>query len=230
MARRLATLRAHRAHSAGDQSADEAHHARRPSLPRATRLTRPFILTVGVLEPRKNQTMLLEVLRELRKQGQRSRADHHRAPGMAMGRSAVHRQVSRHEAVGQDSRGYLRSRLDRILQSRGDLHVSVVLRRLRPADPRGDGMWRAGDLIRRFFDAGGRRIGRAVGRSQRRAEHSPRKRCGCCAIGNLRDAMVDAGIERARMFTWRSTAEATLASLRGGRAVRSQKLKGVTEP
>src|SRR5208337_2092341 len=32
-------------------------------------ISRPFILTVGVLEPRKNQVMLLDVLRELRKEG-----------------------------------------------------------------------------------------------------------------------------------------------------------------
>ncbi len=33
------------------------------------RITRPYILTVGVLEPRKNQTILLDVLRVLRKEG-----------------------------------------------------------------------------------------------------------------------------------------------------------------
>jgi glycosyltransferase involved in cell wall biosynthesis len=32
-------------------------------------INRPFILTVGVLEPRKNQAILLDVLRELRRQG-----------------------------------------------------------------------------------------------------------------------------------------------------------------
>jgi glycosyltransferase involved in cell wall biosynthesis len=40
-----------------------------PELATRYHLTNPFVLTVGVLEPRKNQMILLEVLRELRNQG-----------------------------------------------------------------------------------------------------------------------------------------------------------------
>ena len=40
-----------------------------PELATRYNLSNPFVLTVGVLEPRKNQMILLEVLRELRNQG-----------------------------------------------------------------------------------------------------------------------------------------------------------------
>ena len=40
-----------------------------PAFGERYQINRPFILTVGVLEPRKNHTILLEVLRRLRKEG-----------------------------------------------------------------------------------------------------------------------------------------------------------------
>ncbi len=64
------------------------------------RISRPFILTVGVLEPRKNQVMLLEVLRELRAKGHDLELIIIGRPGWRWTDPTATESISRPEAMG----------------------------------------------------------------------------------------------------------------------------------
>ncbi len=173
-------------------------------------LTRPFILSVGVLEPRKNQTMLLEVLRELRKQSNDLELIIIGRPGWRWVDPLATDQY-------RDMKPWVR-----ILADISDPDLIEFYNRaelfMYPSFYEGFGLpiLEAMACGAPVISSGVSSMPEVAGSAALLADPGDLKTFISQALRllhdrKLRDAMIDAGIERARMFTWRSTAEATLA-------------------
>ncbi len=173
-------------------------------------LTRPFILTVGVLEPRKNQTMLLEVLRELRKQGNDLELIIIGRPGW--------RWV---DPLTTDKYREMKPWV-KILADISDADLIEFYNRaelfMYPSFYEGFGLpiLEAMACGAPVISSGASSMPEVAGSAALLADPNDAQTFVSHALRllhdrQLRDALIDAGIERARMFTWRSTAEATLA-------------------
>jgi glycosyltransferase involved in cell wall biosynthesis len=172
-------------------------------------ISRPFILTVGVLEPRKNQAILLEVLRELRNEG-------HDLELIIIGRPGWRWTNPLTMEKYRDIRPWVR-----ILADIPDADLIEFYSRaelfIYPSFYEGFGlpileaMACGAPVISSAASsmpevAGAAALFADPGDAQAFASQALR----LLRVPALRQAMVDAGVERARRFTWRSTAEATL--------------------
>ena len=174
------------------------------------KISRPFILTVGVLEPRKNQVMLLEVLRELRAQG-------HDLELIIIGRPGWRWKDPLALESNRDLKPWVR-----ILADISDSDLIEFYNRaelfMYPSFYEGFGL-----PILEAMACGAPVISSS-------ASSMPEVAGSAALFGNpgdartftsqalrllgdraLRRAMVDAGIDHARRFSWRANAEATLA-------------------
>jgi len=181
-----------------------------PAFGERYQINRPFILTVGVLEPRKNHTILLEVLRRLRKEG-------HDLELIIIGRPGWRWIDPRANDKYRDLWPWVRILADipdsDLIEfySRAELFIY-------PSWYEGFGL-----PLLEAMACGAPAISSSVSSMPEVAGDAalfadPRDAGAFAAQAlrllcdaSLRQKMVDAGIHRARRFSWRSTAEATLA-------------------
>jgi glycosyltransferase involved in cell wall biosynthesis len=186
-----------------------------PTLDFAVRyqISRPFILTVGVLEPRKNQMILLDVLRELRNEGLDLELIIIGRPGwrwtnpLTMEKYRVIRPWVRILADIPD-----RDLIE--FYNRAELFIY-------PSFYEGFGLpiLEAMACGAPVISSNASSMSEVAGAAALFADPSEAQAFASQALrllrdGALRQVMVDAGVEHARKFSWRSNAEATLALYR----------------
>lgn len=174
------------------------------------RIDKPFILTVGVLEPRKNQAMLLEVLRELRAQG-------HDLELIIIGRPGWRWN----DPLAMERNHDLRPAV-RILAGISDPDLLEFYNRaelfIYPSFYEGFGLpiLEAMACGTPVISSSASSMPEVAGSAALFADPADAGTFTAQALRLLRDpalgqTMVDAGIEQARKFSWRANAEATLA-------------------
>jgi glycosyltransferase involved in cell wall biosynthesis len=172
-------------------------------------ISRPFILTVGVLEPRKNQVILLDVIRELRNEG-------HDLELIIIGRPGWRWTNPLTMEKYQDVRPWVR-----ILADIPDRDLIEFYNRaelfIYPSLYEGFGLpiLEAMACGAPVISSAASSMPEVAGEAALFADPVDARAFASQALRLLRDqalrqAMVDAGIERARKFSWRSNAEATL--------------------
>lgn len=190
-------------------------------------ITKPFILTVGVLEPRKNQTILLDVLRVLRKEG-------HDLELIIIGRPGWRWVDPLSTEKYRDMRPWVR-----ILADISDPDLMEFYNRaelfMYPSFYEGFGLpiLEAMACGAPVISSGVSSMPEVAGSAALFADPRDVETFTSQALRLLRDrqlrnAMVEAGIKRAQTFTWRATAEATLALYE--EVCCSAEAKGVAEP
>jgi glycosyltransferase involved in cell wall biosynthesis len=173
-------------------------------------ISRPFILTVGVLEPRKNQVMLLDVLRELRKEG-------HDLELIIIGRPGWRWTNPLTLEKNQDVRPWVR-----ILADIPDPDLIEFYNRaelfIYPSFYEGFGLpiLEAMACGAPVISSAASSMPEVAGAAALFADPGDVRAFASQALRLLRDrvlrqGMAEAGVERARKFSWRSNAEATLA-------------------
>jgi len=173
-------------------------------------ISRPFILTVGVLEPRKNQVILLDVIRELRKEG-------HDLELIIIGRPGWRWTNPLTLEKYQDVRPWVR-----ILADIPDPDLIEFYNRaelfIYPSFYEGFGLpiLEAMACGAPVISSAASSMPEVAGAAALFADPGDVRAFASQALRLLRDrvlrqAMVEAGVERARKFSWRSNAEATLA-------------------
>ncbi len=173
-------------------------------------ISKPFILTVGVLEPRKNQMLLLEVLRELRKAGQDFELIIIGRPGWRWIDPLTLEKY-------RDLRPWVR-----ILADVSDADLIEFYNRaelfMYPSFYEGFGLpiLEAMACGVPVISSSASSMPEVAGAAALFADPASAPAFTSQALRLLRDrtlrqVMVEAGLERARSFNWRATAEATMA-------------------
>ncbi len=176
-------------------------------------MTRPFILTVGVLEPRKNQIILLDVLRRLHQQGRQMEL-------VIIGREGWHWTNPLATPEYKDLRPHVR-----ILTDVSDADLVEFYNRAKlfiyPSFYEGFGLpiLEAMACGTPVIASNASSMPEVAGTAALLADPHDWQSFAAQALRVLENPelerqMIEQGLEHARQFTWRNTAEATLAVYR----------------